>query len=433
MTALKTRRARLRLEPLDERALPSGYRQTNLASDEPGVARIRDPALVNAWGIALNPAGGAFWVSAHGTGTSPLYNGDVNGSTFGRPFAVAITGGAPTGQVFNGTQDFRIAAGTANAAPPFIFAGETGFITGWNPNIPAAGSRVSLPGVSRPGLSAYTGLALANNGTANFLYAADRTGGRIEVFNATYAPATLAGTFTDPNLPAGHVPYNIQAIEGKLYVTYTSNNPRGSGGAINEFDVNGNFLRRVATNGALQAPWGLAKAPADFGTFSNALLVANHTNGEILAYNLGTGAFLGRLTGEAGQTVRIDGLYGLQFGNGVSAGDKNALYFTAGPRGGQDGLFGSLRFVTTQPEDPRGGTGGGGTRSVSTEGLAGGRVGRPAPDEVKTVRSRATVRTAAVRAAKPAVAVQAPVKVTPATPVQPTPTVDLTLGESAGG
>jgi len=432
MTALKTRRARLRLEPLDERALPSGYRQTNLASDEPGVARIQDPALVNAWGISLNPNGGAFWVSAHGTGTSPLYNGDVNGSPLGRPFAVAVAGGAPTGQVFNGTQDFRITSGTANAAPPFIFAGETGFITGWNPNVPAAGSRISLPGVSRPGLSAYTGLALADNGQGNFLYAADRTGGRIEVFDATYAPATLAGTFTDPNLPGGYVPYNIQAIEGKLYVTYTSGNPRGTGGAINEFDLNGNFLRRIATHGQLQAPWGLAKAPADFGTFSNALLVANHTNGQVLAYDLATGAFLGRLADEAGKIVRIDGLYGLQFGNGVTAGDKNALYFTAGPRGGQDGLFGSLRFVATQPEDPRGGTGGGGTRSVSTEGLSGGRAARPAPDEVKTVRSRASARAAAARVAKAALAAKVDVKVTPATPVRPVDAFNLGLDESAG-
>ena len=429
MTALKTRRARLRLEPLDERALPSGYRQTNLVSDEPGQARIQDVALVNAWGMALNPNGGALWVSAHGTGTSPLYTGDVNGSNLGRPFAVAITGGAPTGQVFNGTQDFRVVAGAANAAPPFIFAGETGFITGWSPVVPAAGSRISLPGVSRPGAASYTGLAIANNGTANFLYAADRQNGRIDVFDAVYAPATLAGNFTDPNLPAGYMPYNIQAIEGKLYVTYQSDNPRGGGGAVNEFDLNGNFLRRIATGGGLQAPWGLAKAPADFGTFSNALLVANHKNGQILAYDLATGDRLGRLTNESGKTIQIDGLYGLQFGNGISFGDRNALYFTAGPRDGQDGLVGSLRFVATPPEDPRGG-GGGGTRGLSTEGIARGRSGPGAVDQVRPAKAKAIARLAQSR---PAIAVQAAVKVAPMTPVRPTPTVDLNLGEVAGG
>jgi uncharacterized protein (TIGR03118 family) len=343
-------RFRPELEPLDGRWVPSGFRQANLVADEQGVARITDPTLVNAWGVSLNSAGGAFWVSAHGTGISEVYIGDVNGSALTLPFKVTIPGGVPTGQVFNGTGEFRVSAGTASASPPFIFASEAGLITGWSPVVPAPGSRVAQVGATTLGAE-YTGLAIGNNGAGNFLYAADFKGGKIDVFSSTYAPTTLAGNFTDPDIPKQYAPFNIQNLGGTLYVTYAKQdkdgNLDGGNGFVSAFDLNGNLLSRLVSHTHLTAPWGLALAPAGFGDFGGALLVGNHGDGSINAFARTTGEFLGKLRDEAGDPVRIDGLYGLAFGNGVTAGDRNALYFAAGPNGGADGLFGSLRFVPT--------------------------------------------------------------------------------------
>jgi uncharacterized protein (TIGR03118 family) len=341
-------RFRPELEPLDGRWVPSAFHQTNLVADEPGVAPLTDPTLVNAWGISLNANGGAIWVSAHGTGISPLYSGDVNGSALVRPFGVTIPGGEPTGQVFNGTGEFRVSAGAASASPPFIFASETGFITGWSPNVPAPGSRIAQVGATTAGAE-YTGLAIGNNGTGNFLYAADFKGKKIDVFSSTYAPTTLAGTFTDPGIPKQYAPFNIQNLGGKLYVTYAKQdkdgNLDGGNGFVSVFDLSGNFLMRLVSHSHLNAPWGLALAPAGFGDFGGALIVGNHGDGSINAFDPATGAFLGKLRDEAGDPIRIDGLYGLAFGNGRTAGDANALYFAAGPNDGADGLFGSLRVV----------------------------------------------------------------------------------------
>ncbi len=350
------------LEALEDRWLPavSFYAQTNLAADEPGVARIHDPELVNAWGISLSLGGGAFWVSANGTGVSTLYLGDVNGSAFVKAgLTVTIPGGQPTGQVFNAlAPDFVVRAGAAGAPAIFIFATETGFVTGWSPVVPAPGARVAQVAVANPGRAEYTGLAQGSNAAGNFLYAADFANGEIDVFNATFQATTLAGNFTDPGIPDGYAPFNIQNLGGKLFVTYARQDndgelAKGGNGFVSVFDTNGNFERRFASGGPLHAPWGLARAPADFGEFSNAVLVGNHGNGRIHAFDMATGALLGALRGESGGPVRIDGLWGLAFGNGVSAGDRNALYFAAGPRGGLDGLFGSLRAV--ERDDPKGG------------------------------------------------------------------------------
>jgi uncharacterized protein (TIGR03118 family) len=342
------------LEVLEARAVPAGFRQTNLVADEPGVAVLHDPTLVNAWGISLNTAGGAFWVSANASGLSPLYAGDVNGSPLTRPFAVSIPGGAPTGQVFNASNDFIIQSGAASARSLFLFASESGIVSGWNPAVPPPPlSLQAHVGATRPD-AVYTGLAIGNNGTANFLYAADMAGGRIDVFNGAFTLTNLAGNFTDPNLPDQFVPFNIQNLDGRLYVTYARQHPQGGvdrlqSGIVNVFDLNGQFLRRLVTATHLHAPWGLALAPATFGPLGGALLVGNHRDGTINAFDRDTGAFRGKLRNESGDPIRIDGLFGLAFGNGVSAGDSNALYFASGPRGGQDGLFGSLRFVPDAP------------------------------------------------------------------------------------
>lgn len=334
-------------------AQPAGYQQTNLVSDQPGVAEIQDPTLVSAWGIALSPTGGAFFVSANATGVSDLYTGDVNGSPIVKAgLTVAIPGGMPTGLVFNpnpNPTDFVISNGVQSARAIFIFATAAGTIAGWNPAVPPA--TTARTAVSTPG-AVYTGLAIGTNSTGNFLYAADYENGRIDVFDRVFQPTELAGSFTDPGIPGKYRPFNIQNLAGKLYVTYARRDKDGdglpdggAGGFVSVFDTDGNFLQRLISHDHLRAPWGLAIAPADFGPFSSALLVGNFGNGRIGAYDLETGALLGQLRDATGKVIEIDGLFGLAFGNGVSAGDRNALYFAAGPRDGLGGLFGSLRVV----------------------------------------------------------------------------------------
>ena len=343
-------RFRPELEPLDGRWVPSAFHQTNLVADEPGVARLTDPTLVNAWGISLNPTGGAFWVSANGTGISPLYSGTSNGSALVRPFGVTIPGGEPTGQVFNGTGEFRVTAGAASASPPFIFASEAGSITGWSPTCPPrdrVSPRSAVDHSRGPSTPDWPSATTARGTSCT--PPTSRTARRSTCSTRHFAPATLAGNFTDPGIPKQYAPFNIQNLGGKLYVTYAKQDKDGSldggNGFVSVFDLNGNFLMRLVSHGHLKAPWGLALAPAEFGDFGGALLVGNHGDGSINAFDPTTGAFLGKLRDEAGDPIRIDGLFGLAFGNGVTAGDANALYFAAGPNGGEDGLFGSLRFA----------------------------------------------------------------------------------------
>jgi len=360
------RRARRRtahrfpVESLEQRLLLSAYMQTNLAADQPGLAAVHDPELIDAWGIAINP-NGTFWVSARATDVSTVYSGDVTQADGTRtPFVksaltVTIPGGAPTGQVFSGSGDFVVTSGEFSAPARFIFASETGHITGWNPAVPPpAPSRNAQLTASMPG-AVYTGLAIANNGTGNFLYAADFENGEIDVFDRTYAPTTLEGSFTDPTIPDDYAPFNIQELGGQLFVAYARQDgdgnglPDGGAGFVSVFDTDGNFLNRVVTGRNLKAPWGLALAPADFGEFSNALLVGNTGNGRINAFEVTTGAFLGQLRDQAGAPITIDGLRGLDFGNGTVSGDRNALYFSAAPDNQEHGLFGSLRVVTDPP------------------------------------------------------------------------------------
>jgi len=337
-------------------AVEAGYLQTNLAADQPGVALVHDPELIDAWGIAINPTG-TFWLSARATDVSTVYSGDVTRPDGTRtPFVksaltVTIPGGSPTGQVFNGSSDFVVTSGTFSGPARFIFASDAGHITGWNPAVPPpAPSRNAQLMATTPG-AVYTGLAIGNNGAGNFLYAADFHGGEINVFDRTYSPTTLAGSFVDPEIPDDYTPFNIQNVAGKLYVTYARPQlngdalVRGGHGFVSVFDANGNFLNRLISQDHLNSPWGVALAPGDFGEFSNALIVGNSGNGHINAFDPSTGAFLGRLRDDAGEPIQIDGLFGLEFGNGTVSGDRNALYFAAAPDEGQHGLFGSLRVA----------------------------------------------------------------------------------------
>jgi uncharacterized protein (TIGR03118 family) len=323
----------------------NNYKQTNLVSDIPGFAQIEDPLLVNPWGISMS-ATSPFWTSNNGTNTATLFGGDVGGSPFTKnPLNVNIPGTLPTGTVFSGSAtDFSFTGGGSTGPARFIFASLTGNIIAWK-----GGLTTAVVVATRSG-HVYTGLAIGNNGTSNFLYAADFANKKIDVFDKNFAVATLAGSFTDPTLPADYAPFNIQNLGGKLYVQYAKVDPAtgedlpGPGnGYVSVFDTNGNFLSRLVSNGPLSSPWGAAIAPAGFGAFPGALLIGNFGDGRINAFNPTTGAFLGTLNDEAGNPVEIEKLWAITFGNGVGGGDTGTLYFASGYDDEEHGLFGSLK------------------------------------------------------------------------------------------
>jgi len=326
----------------------AAYVQTNLVSNIQGVAAFTDANLKNPWGISSSPTS-PFWISNNGTGTSTLYNGAGQPFPVNNPLVVTIPpspGSTPTGQVFNGGSGFELAPGQPAR---FLFATEAGTIAGWNP---ATNPTNALIEVNNGGTGAsYKGLAIGNNASGDFLYAANFGNGKIDVFDSGFAAASLAGSFTDPNLPSGYAPFNIQNLNGTLYVTYAlvgqggDDVPGAGNGIVDAFDTNGNLIKRVVTGGALNSPWGLALAPAAFGEFGGALLVGNFGDGLINAFNPTTGTPLGTLRDATNNPIANDGLWGLHFGNGGNGGSLNTLYFTAGPNNEADGLFGSIAAV----------------------------------------------------------------------------------------
>jgi uncharacterized protein (TIGR03118 family) len=325
------------------------YRQRNLVSDTSQIrAEHRDPRLVNAWGLAFNPFGLA-WVADNGTGFSTLYDGD------GKPQSLVVTipgsgknTGNPTGTVFYGGTAFLVTKGSTSGPSRFLFVNEDGGISGWSPMVdPTHAVRV----VDNSGSNAvYKGVAISGNGRGTLLYATDFHNGKVDVFDSAFKPVSLPDRpFHDPNLPSGYAPFGIQSINGDLYVTYAKQNAdrhddvHGRGlGYIDVFDPNGRLLRRLASNGALNAPWGMALAPASFGKFSNRLLVGNFGDGLINAYDLATGQWVGRLKGPDRKPIYVPGLWGIAFGNGLSNQPIDTLFFTSGPAGESHGLYGRL-------------------------------------------------------------------------------------------
>jgi uncharacterized protein (TIGR03118 family) len=347
----RTRR-RIAVESLETRCVPAtAYLPFDLVSDQPGVAAIHDPNLVNGWGIALGPTTGPFWVASNGKDLSTLYGGGVGSVPLAKvPLEVSIPGGSPTGVVFNGTGDFLISAGGVTAPAIFIFASESGAVTAWHPAVPPpAPATAAQPAFQASDGAIYKGMALATNGSGNFLYLADFRNGQIDVLNAGFQQVSLAGSFVDPNLPAGFAPFNVAAIGGKLYVAYARQDATGEDelpgpgrGIVSVFDLNGNFERRLISGGKLNAPWAIVQAPGEFGDFGGDLLVGNFGDGRINAYDPETGEFQGTLSEAPGRPLKIDGLWGLAFGNGVSAGDATTLFYAAGPDDETHGLFGRI-------------------------------------------------------------------------------------------
>ncbi|UGQ48841.1 TIGR03118 family protein [Massilia endophytica] len=315
---------------------------TSLVSDYNGISAAHtDPNLVNAWGIAFNPQG-FVWVPAAGTDKSTLYDGN------GVPQTLVVgTPPEPTGIVFNSTQDFKVVQNGVTAASPFIFSTESGRIAGWAPSVNRTLALEAYNGSAEN--KVYKGLAIGSSGGANYLYATDFHNNRIDVFDASFQPVTLAGGFRDSGIPAGYGPFGIQAIGDKLYVTYArhqasgDDDEKGAGfGYVSVYDMAGNLQRHLVSAGALNAPWGLAMAPANFGSFSGKLLVANFGDGKINAYDPNTGDWLGVLTKADGSAIVIDGLWGIAFGNGLNAQPTNTLFFTAGPSDEAHGQYGRL-------------------------------------------------------------------------------------------
>lgn len=342
----------------------SAYRQTNLITDSPGLAPVLDPLLVNPWGISMT-ASSPFWVANNGTSTTQLIRGDVGGAPVvlnASPQTITIPGELPTGTVSNPVSTEFVLPGACASAPcgaNFLFASITGNITGWDPNAPAAGSTTAVIAANQPG-HVYTGLAYANNGSGNFLYAADFANGTIDVFDSSFVLQPNANfPFADPTIPSTmgntYHPFNIQAIGGSLYVMYAKVGTDGEdedgvgNGFVRRFNANGvRDLTFGINNGALNSPWGCTLAPASFGIFGGALIIGNFGEGNpsIHAYNPTTGAFLGTLQDESGNGIEIDELWALTFGNGGAGGDVNTMYFTAGVGEEEHGLFGKLNPTT---------------------------------------------------------------------------------------
>jgi uncharacterized protein (TIGR03118 family) len=342
-----------------------------LVADGAGVAVTTDTHLVNAWGLVFAP-NDPVWISNNGTNTSSLYDGNGKNEVLFVTLPANTVGNTPfqpTGIVAPDTKnfpnDFVVTAAGKSGPSSFIFSGLGGQIAG-TADFTNVVSAYTATG------ACYRGLAIANNGTANFLYANDFVGAKIDVYDAKFVKQSpTAFPFTDPNLPKGYAPFGIQAIANgpngttQIYVSYamsgtgaglgTCEDTRGAGfGMIDVFDANGKLVtgELVAVGGLLNAPWGMALAPKDFGTLSNALLVSNHADGTVNAYDPVKGTFIGTLQTATGPFAQ-DGLWGIAFGNDGTLTlqgqpamplnqPHNTLFFTAGPNKGLNGLYGRI-------------------------------------------------------------------------------------------
>jgi len=322
----------------------AAYIQTNLISDLPNFAALTDPALQNPWGISFGPAT-PFWISDQGTNLTTLYVVNSTGvhKNVARPqvsFPDAPNPRGPTGQVSNiGGSNFAI-----NGAPAsFIFADLNGTIYAWNSSLGNTAAPATLPSNA-----VYTGLAISS--TKDRLYAANTAAtGSIDVFDGSFTPVSLGGAFQNPFTASGLVPFNVQQIGGKIYVTYA---PAGRSnmqqaiegkGAIAVFKEDGTLLQTLE-GGKLASPWGLALAPSSFGEFGGDLLVGNFSfaASEINAFDPVTLAYEGTIPVDPGPGHTAGGLWGLTFGNGGSGGKPNVLYFADGINGEANGLFASI-------------------------------------------------------------------------------------------
>jgi uncharacterized protein (TIGR03118 family) len=348
----------------------SGYTQTNLISDIPGLAEVTDPNLLNPWGLAFFPGLSPFWINENNAGFSALYFADAvpfpGLPLVTIPAPAAPTGGTPTGIV----ADFFTSPGVFDIVPVsdpsanfgsalFIFDTEDGTVLAWNEALPDLLSAVIVVDNSQGGAptgAVYKGLALGST-TANgpLLYATNFRSGKVDVFDSNFQSPTppLTGSFTDPKLQAGYAPFGIQNINGQIWVTYAQQDAakhdpvnKPAHGFVDVFDMNGNLLTRFAQHGHLDSPWGVAMAPATFGQFANDILIGNFGDGALNAFDPKSGHWLGALSGPNGRPLVNDGLWSLTFGGALnsdgSSSSPDTLFFSAGLNHEADGLFGTI-------------------------------------------------------------------------------------------
>jgi uncharacterized protein (TIGR03118 family) len=331
-------------------AQTNSYTQTNLSSDTAGTAAFTSPNLINPWGIAFLP-GNPFWIADNNSGKATLYDktGNLLGSFTIPPPHGSSAAATPTGIVANTQGGFNV-AGISSA---FIFDTEDGSISGWYPTIPTAILAVDN---STHG-AVYKGLAMVSNGGTNTLLAANFNSGAVEAYDTNFNPVTLAGSFTDPMLPTGFAPFGIHVIgPNQVLVTYAQqdtakHDPVHAAGAgyVSLFDTQGNFVRRVASQGNLNAPWGATIAPSTFGMFQGALLIGNFGDGTINAFDFNSGNLLGQLQDSHGNVITNASLWELLFDPSGQTGNPNTLYFTAGLNNEQHGLFAAITANNAQP------------------------------------------------------------------------------------
>jgi uncharacterized protein (TIGR03118 family) len=313
-----------------------GYSVSNLVADVPGAAANLDTNLVNAWGLAVLPKD-MLVVNANENSIAGLYATD--GQPTGDYLAV---NSAPSGMVWNRGGGFKVSDGQMTRSSTLIFVTEEGTILGWNEHFADPTAIVAVDNSDFDAV--YKGVAILDNR----LFAADFKGGVIDVYDSRW---NWLGAFTDSHVDPGFAPFNVAAIDGLLYVTFAKrlapefkDDEAGPGnGFVDVFNANGRFLKRLVSHGVLNSPWGIVKAPANFGPFSKALLVGNFGDGSINAFNIKTGAFIGTLSDSESTPVVIDGLWALDFGvTKVNKKNVPTLFFSAGPNGEGDGLVGKI-------------------------------------------------------------------------------------------
>ena len=349
----------------------SGFTDTALVSNKTGVvatATTLDANLSNPWGLVTAP-GLPFWIADNNSNVASLYSGtgeiQTNAVTGSTTTAIAIPASAtgvaanPTGQVYNGTGGFLIPTNNGQETSLFVFSGEGGTIAAWAKDSGATAVTAYDDGLSNGAEHAvYKGLALGSVNGASFLYATDLHNNKVDVFDTNFdKPAAMQGKFIDPTMPAGFVPFGIAAVKNQLYITYAMRDTAmhdettGAGlGYVDVFDFSGKFISRFASAGPLNAPWGIALAPAGFGSFEGDLLIGNFGDGTINIFapdGASLATDMGPLTLNGGAAFAVPGLWSLVFGDGDSDKPLTTLFYTAGFADQTDGVFGSTAITST--------------------------------------------------------------------------------------
>lgn len=347
----------------------NSFAQTNLIADKASFKpKLVDKNLVNAWGLAASPTS-PLWVSDNNSGFATVYSGGINGGAVSLDLTVPVPGGNPTGQVFNSSKAFPV-GGPSGSPADFIVATDSigasqspGEIAAWDggASFVVEASPTGGPGGKTPAGAVFKGLTLATTPkTGPELFATDVANAKVDVFNRDFRLVKTPAEFRDPRIPAGYAPFNVQELNGKIYVTYGKQNkaktdvvPGAGLGFVDVYTAGGQLVRHLIARGPLNEPWGLAIAPKGFGPFAGDLLVGNLGNGWINVFNPATGRYPGPLDTTKGRPVAINGLWGLRVGNSTFGG-ASSLVFSAGPNGYADGLVGVLN-----PAKPAAGSGGG--------------------------------------------------------------------------